>query len=53
VAQWLVEEGLASGEQVVVDSVQRIIPGSVVKPVSVQVESSGNQLAGPKTQAPK
>lgn len=51
--QWLVEEGLASGEQVVVDSVQRIIPGSVVKPVSVEVESSGNQLSGPKTQAPK
>lgn len=51
--QWLVEEGLASGEQVVVDSVQRIIPGSVVKPVSVEVESSGNQPSGPKTQAPK
>ena len=30
--QWLVEEGLASGEQVVVDSLQRIIPGSTVKP---------------------
>jgi membrane fusion protein, multidrug efflux system len=51
--QWLVEEGLASGEQVVVDSVQRIIPGSVVKPVSIEVESSGNQLSGQKTQAPK
>lgn len=49
--QWLVEEGLASGEQVVVDNVQRIIPGSVVKPVSVEVESSGNQLSGPKAQA--
>jgi membrane fusion protein, multidrug efflux system len=51
--QWLVEEGLASGEQVVVDSLQRIIPGSVVKPVSVEVESSGNQPSGPKTRAPK
>jgi membrane fusion protein, multidrug efflux system len=51
--QWLVEEGLASGEQVVVDSVQRIIPGSVVKPVSVEVESSGNQPSGPKTEAAK
>lgn len=49
--QWLVEEGLASGEQVVVDSLQRIIPGSVVKPVPVEVESSGNQPSGPKTEA--
>ncbi len=51
--QWLVEEGLTSGEQVVVDSLQRINPGSVVKPVSVEVESSENQLSGPKTQASK
>jgi membrane fusion protein (multidrug efflux system) len=51
--QWLVEEGLASGEQVVVDSLQRIIPGSTVKPVPVEVESSGNQRSGPQTQAPK
>ena len=47
--QWLVEEGLASGEQVVVDSLQRIIPGSTVKPVPVEVEPSGNQPSGPKT----
>ena len=47
--QWLVEEGLAAGEQVVVDSLQRIIPGSTVKPVPVDVEPSGNQPSGPKT----
>jgi len=47
--QWLVEEGLASGEQVVVDSLQRIIPGSTVKPVPVEAEPSGNQPSGPKT----
>jgi membrane fusion protein, multidrug efflux system len=47
--QWLVEEGLAAGEQVVVDSLQRIIPGSTVKPVPVEVEPSGNQPSGPKT----
>jgi len=51
--QWLVEAGLASGEQVVVDSLQRINPGAVVKPVSVEAESSGNQPSGPKTEAPK
>jgi membrane fusion protein, multidrug efflux system len=49
--QWLVETGLASGEQVVVDSLQRIIPGSIVKPVPVEVEPSGNQPSGPKTEA--
>lgn len=47
--QWLVEAGLVAGEQVVVDSLQRIIPGSVVKPVPVEVKSSGNELSGPKT----
>jgi len=51
--QWLVEEGLASGEQVVVDSLQRINLGSVVKPVPVEVESSGTQPLGPKTQVPR
>ena len=51
--QWLVEAGLASGEQVVVDSLQRIIPGSTVKPVPAEVEPSGNQPPGPNTQASK
>ena len=45
---WLVEEGLASGEQVVVDSLQRIVPDSTVKPVPVDVESSASQAPGPK-----
>jgi membrane fusion protein (multidrug efflux system) len=51
--QWLVEEGLAAGEQVVVDSLQRIIPGSTVKPVPVEVEPSGNKPSGQKTEATK
>ena len=51
--QWLVEEGLASGEQVVVDSLQRIIPDSTVKPVPIEVEPSGTQAPGPKTEASK
>jgi membrane fusion protein, multidrug efflux system len=49
---WLVEEGLASGEQVVVDSLQRIVPDSTVKPVPVAVEPSGNHAPEPaKTEA--
>jgi membrane fusion protein (multidrug efflux system) len=53
--QWLVEGGLASGEQVVVDSLQRIIPDSTVKPVPVAVDASGQQPAPQpsKTEAAK
>ena len=51
--QWLIEEGLASGEQVVVDSLQRIIPDSTVKPVPVEVEPAGNEVSAPKPQASK
>lgn len=51
---WLVEEGLASGEQVVVDSLQRIVPDSTVKPVPVESEPSGSQAPAPnKTEASK
>ena len=32
-SQWLIEEGLRAGEQVVVDGFQRIVPGVPVKPV--------------------
>src|SRR5690349_7141522 len=52
--QWLVEEGLASGEQVVVDSLQRIVPDSTVKPVPAAVEPPGAQAPEPqKTDASK
>ena len=51
--QWLVEEGLASGEQVVVDSLQRIVPDSTVKPVPVEVEKPATQASGSKTEASK
>lgn len=32
--QWLIEEGLQGGERVVVDGIQRIFPGGLVKPVT-------------------
>lgn len=52
--EWLVEEGLAPGEQVVVDSLQRIIPDSTVKPVPAPIEPSGIQASEPtKTEASK
>jgi len=46
--QWLVEGGLAAGEQVVVDSLQRIIPDSTVKPVPAPIEPAGMQASEPK-----
>ncbi len=33
--QWLIESGLKAGEQVVVDGIQRVMPGAPVKPVPV------------------
>ena len=48
-SQWLVEQGLAAGEQVVVDSLQRIIPGSTVKPMPIEVESPAPQPTGAKS----
>jgi membrane fusion protein (multidrug efflux system) len=47
--KWLVEGGLVAGEQVVVDSLQRIIPGSTVKPVPVEAEPAGKPSSTPKT----
>lgn len=51
--QWLIEGGLKAGEQVVVDSLQRIIPDSTVKPVPVEVEPAGNEVPAPKPEASK
>lgn len=38
--QWLVSDGLAAGDQVIVDNLQRIRPGAVVKPVPAKVPAS-------------
>jgi len=40
-SQWLIEEGLHSGDRVVVDGMQRLAPGAQVKPVAVA--SAGSQ----------
>jgi len=53
--QWLIEEGLRAGEQVVVDGFQRIIPGVPVKPVPYTVAESApvNQTTDIKTEQKK
>lgn len=45
--QWLIESGLKAGEQVVVDGIQRVMPGGTIKPVPV----SGAATPAPNQQA--
>jgi membrane fusion protein (multidrug efflux system) len=46
-SQWIVEEGLKSGERIVVEGLQRVMPGAPVKPVAYKPEESS-----PKDQEP-
>jgi membrane fusion protein, multidrug efflux system len=56
-SQWLIEDGLHSGDRVVVDGMQRLAPGAHVKPVAVA--SAGSQamsssgLSAPADHAPE
>jgi membrane fusion protein (multidrug efflux system) len=53
--QWLIEEGLHAGEQVVVDGFQRIVPGAPVKPVPSTVAETAtvSQPTDTKTEQTK
>ena len=53
--QWLIEEGVHAGEQVVVDGFQRIMPGVPVKPVPYTVAEAApvNQTTDTKTEQTK
>ncbi len=46
--QWLIEKGLLAGERVVVDGLQRVVPGALVKPVPF-----GNAGTSSASQAPE
>jgi membrane fusion protein (multidrug efflux system) len=45
--QWLIEKGLHAGERVVVDGLQRIMPGAQVKPVPFVGVAAGDATAAP------
>jgi len=45
--QWLLEKGLQAGERVVVDGIQRIVPGAPVKPVPAAEMGAGQTGSGP------
>lgn len=46
--KWVIERGLAAGDRVIVDGIQKIGPGAVVKPVAVAADSNmaAHQLRG-------
>ena len=56
--QWLIEDGLRTGDRVVVDGMQRLAPGAQVKPVAMAsagsqaMSSSGPSAAGSDGAAP-
>ena len=45
---WIIESGLTAGDRVVVDGIQKVAPGRVVKPVPA-VDSSAGSAAGAKS----
>jgi membrane fusion protein, multidrug efflux system len=49
-ADWLIEQGLAAGERVVVDGVQKIGPGAVVNPTAFRPDTdvASRPIAAPK-----
>lgn len=44
-SQWLIEEGLKPGERVVVEGIQRVVPGAPVKPVPFSGDASSESQA--------
>jgi membrane fusion protein (multidrug efflux system) len=42
---WLIDEGLKPGERVVVDGVQKLGPGAVVRPVPLAPDSGARRVA--------
>jgi membrane fusion protein (multidrug efflux system) len=44
--QWLIEEGLAPGDRVIVDGVQKVGPGAKVKPVRADSATAGKAAGG-------
>ncbi len=53
--QWLIEDGLKPGERVILDGLQKLMPGAQVKPVPAAAPASGAAPAAepPKAGAPK
>lgn len=46
--QWYVDSGLAAGDRLVIEGMQRVRPGATVKAVSLDDKMAAGQAAGPK-----
>ena len=46
-SEWLIEEGLKPGDQVIVEGVIKVRPGAPVKPVDAQGQPETNAEPGP------
>ncbi|HJT19018.1 MAG TPA: efflux RND transporter periplasmic adaptor subunit [Nitrospira sp.] len=44
--QWLIEEGLRSGERIMVDGFQRVMPGAAVNPVAAKTTAPASPATG-------
>ena len=44
--QWIIERGLAPGDRVIVDGVQKVAPGRPAKPVPLATDASGSAPGG-------
>lgn len=44
--RWLITQGLAAGDRVVVDGLQRVKPGDAAEPVEVQIKLQATQAGG-------
>jgi membrane fusion protein (multidrug efflux system) len=50
--QWLIEEGLKPAERVIVEGIQRVMPGAPVKPVPITEAQAPAPGAPPAKGAP-
>lgn len=51
-SQWLIEEGLQPGDQIITDGIQRVMPGTPVRPVPVSADSVAAPGSGRPTGQP-
>ncbi|MFM8552124.1 MAG: efflux transporter periplasmic adaptor subunit, partial [Nitrospiraceae bacterium] len=45
--QWLVDQGLAPGDRVIVDGLQRVMPGAAVRPVAAPATGGPSAVSQP------
>ena len=49
---WIIDDGLKPGDRVIVDGIQKVAPGRVVKPSEITADTAGTKAAVPAKAAP-